>query len=60
MLGTWICFKEVGKILLKIVLCLPGGFFLGVIVPLNLVHSNLCSSGTSLLSVEDFHWVLCI
>ena len=60
MLGTWIRSKEVGKILLKIVLGLTSSFFLGVIVPKDLVHFNLCPSGTSFLSVEDFHWMLCI
>ena len=58
--GTWIRSKEVGKVLLKIVFCFPGSFFLGVIVPLNLVHFNLWSSGTCFLSVEDFHWMLYI
>ena len=59
-LGTWIRSKEVGKVLLDIVLCFSGGFFLSVIVPLDLVHFNLYSSGTPFLSVEDFHWMLCI
>ena len=59
MLGTWIRSKEVGKVLLKIMLCFLGGFFLGVIVPKELVHFNLCSSGTSFL-VKDFHWILYI
>ena len=58
MLGTWIRSKEVGKVLLKIVFCFPGGFFLGVIVPLDLVHFNLGSSGTYFLSVEDFRSML--
>ena len=57
MLGTWIRPKEVGKILLEIVLGFPSSFFLSMIVPKDLVHFNLCSSGTSFLSVEDFHWI---
>ena len=58
MLGTWIHPKEVGKISLEIVLGFPGSFFLGVMVPLDLVHSNFFPSGISFLAVEDFHWVL--
>ena len=58
MLGTWIRSKEVGKVLLEIVLCCPGGFFLGVIVLLDLVHFNLFPFGASFLSVEDFQWML--
>ena len=57
MLGTWIRSKEVGKVLFKIVFCFPSSLFLGVIVPLDFAHFNLCSSGASFLSVENFHWM---
>ena len=50
MLGTYIRPKEVGKILLEIVLGFPSSFFLSVMVPLNLVHSNFSLWVLSLLS----------
>ena len=46
MLDTWIRTKEVGKILLEIVLGFPCSFFLGMMFPLNLVDSNFFPSGT--------------
>ena len=55
--GTWIRSKEVGKTSLEIMLGFPSSFFLGMVVPLDLVYSNFFPSGTSFLTVKDFQWV---
>jgi hypothetical protein len=57
MLGTWICPKEIGKNLLEIMFSFPSSFFLGMVIPLDIVHSSFFPSGTSFFAVEDFHRV---
>jgi hypothetical protein len=43
--------KELGKVFLKIVFSLPGGFFYSMVVPQDLIHLNLLSSSDSLLGI---------
>jgi hypothetical protein len=43
--------EEVGEILLKIVFGFPSSFFFSMMIPLDLKHSNLYSSGTSFLGI---------
>ena len=55
---TWICSKKVGKVSLEKIFSLPSSFFLGMMIPLDLVHFNFLSSSTSLFGVKNIDWVL--
>jgi hypothetical protein len=45
--------KELGKVFLKIIFSLPGGFFYSMVVPQNLIHLNLLSPSDSLFGIEN-------
>ena len=58
--GTWIGSKKVGKISLEISFSLPSVFFLSMVIPLDFVHFNFLSSGTSFFGVKNSDWILSI
>jgi hypothetical protein len=50
--------KKTREVVVEVVLSFPRGFFLGVMVPLYLVHSDGFSSGSPLFLIKDLEGMI--
>jgi len=58
--NTWDRVENTRIMLIEISLSLPGGFFFIVMIPLNLIHFNHLSMGTSFFLIKDFDRIFLI